>query len=1086
MKAIAKFFFLILNVHAITAFGGEYYFKSYTVKEGLPQSQVFSILQASSGYLWIGTGGGLASFDGHRFLSYSALQGLSNESIRCLFEDKKGNIWIGTYGGGLIKFDGRNFTEIKNQENLSNIVVRVVYEDSKGNIFYGTDGYGLFKISGNEGVRVPVSDNNKELRVWSILENQQGELLVGTIGNGLYIKRKENIEKFESNLFREIRIIKRFKNGNIYAGTDQGLFSIQNNIIEPVIIQGEANPGLITGIVEDTDNKYWIAGSKIGLCLLANNKVYFPNLPADIETSSIINLEMDREGHLWIGTNGKGLIKAEEIMFNWHNRQSGLSNPNIWTIIQDDSKRKYFGTNGAGVYYQDGKEIKPINQSDGLINGRIWCSAKDQEGALWFGTDLGIAIIKNTRVIKNITTKDGLPGNAILSILHEPDGGSWIGTFGNGAIHLKNGKRQIYSVGNGLANNNVWAIFRDSKNALWFCTDGGLSCLENDAIKNYSTRDGLSNNIVLSITEDKSGIIWLATYGGGINALSREGGKVNFSVIRSRDGLSHDQVLSLIIDSGFLWAGTYKGLNRLTLQDYHHSKEINIKVFGVNQGFLGLECNLNSVFCDSQNDLWFGTTDGVMQFNPKSEMISNSTETKTYILKKKLDYTDSILEDNCVLNYNQNNLAFEFIGISFGNSDNVKYTYRLDGFDNTWSEPSATNRAFYSNLPHGKYIFRVKSSNEQGLWNKNSSDFSFTVEPPFWKTWWFIFIEIGVCAGSIISFYYYRTRRLRYQKRFLEKRVLERTKELEIKNHEIESQKLILFEKNKEITDSIIYAKRIQEAILKEEEHVSMHLPPHFILFRPRDIVSGDFYWGFEKMNHLYLAAADCTGHGVPGAFMSMLGISFLNEIMQTDELLSPAQVLDQLRSKILKEFGKSGRKSKSEIDGNFGSIIKDGMDVALIRIGLKPVSESNQSFYNLEFAGANNPLWIYKSKSKEGSSFSSENPEFLIVKPDKQPVGYYPNPFPFVNQKLRLESSDTIYIFTDGYADQFGGPKGKKFKYSQLKEYLHQIQGEDLEIQKALLNSKFDEWRSGYSSGKNVIEMEQVDDVCVIGLRLP
>lgn len=264
-------------------------------------------------------------------------------------------------------------------------------------------------------------------------------------------------------------------------------------------------------------------------------------------------------------------------------------------------------------------------------------------------------------------------------------------------------------------------------------------------------------------------------------------------------------------------------------------------------------------------------------------------------------------------------------------------------------------------------------------------------------------------------------------------------------------QKEVIEEKNKEILDSIYYAKRIQEALLKEEDHVSSHLPEHFILFRPKDIVSGDFYWAFEKHGHWYLAVADCTGHGVPGAFMSMLGIAFLNEITASDKLLAPSEILDQLRSKIVKELRQRGQSGET----------RDGMDISLLRMDLQS--------RKVMWAGANNPLWIFR-KNESGNFVISE------IKGDKQPIGYHPLFTAFTDHEIELNEGDHIYLFSDGFADQFGGVKGKKFKYRQLQENIATVITSPLPVQKEKLQQSFDDWKGTYA---------QVDDVCMVGVRV-
>lgn len=308
---------------------------------------------------------------------------------------------------------------------------------------------------------------------------------------------------------------------------------------------------------------------------------------------------------------------------------------------------------------------------------------------------------------------------------------------------------------------------------------------------------------------------------------------------------------------------------------------------------------------------------------------------------------------------------------------------------------------------------------------------------------------ILMLLGVFSVFIYNRFRVTHKQKEIIEK---QKTEVDEAYLH-LGKKNRIIEEKNKDITDSINYAKRIQDALLKEEEHVTAHFPPHFILFKPKDIVSGDFYWGMEKHGHWYLCIADCTGHGVPGAFMSMLGIAFLNEINAEEKLLTPAEILDKLSDKIVKELKQTQEKTEN----------KDGMDISMMRLNLQTKE--------LEWAGANNPLWIVRNQ-KNGEQAS----QLIEYAADKQPIGYTYNPKPFTNNVIPIQSGDTVYLFSDGYADQFGGPKEKKFKYKQLQEVLLGLSNQPVANQKEILNKTFEQWRGN---------IDQVDDVAMIGIRM-
>lgn len=298
-------------------------------------------------------------------------------------------------------------------------------------------------------------------------------------------------------------------------------------------------------------------------------------------------------------------------------------------------------------------------------------------------------------------------------------------------------------------------------------------------------------------------------------------------------------------------------------------------------------------------------------------------------------------------------------------------------------------------------------------------------------------------------------------------------------NLEIDFQRMELKEKNKDITDSINYAQRIQKALMASNNLLNNNLPEYFVLYKPKDIVSGDFYWAEKTNSSFLLAACDCTGHGVPGAFMSLLNITKLNEIAHEKKMVRPDLILNQLRQDIIKVLNPEGTEES-----------KDGMDAVLC----------NFDFGNLklEFACANNPLWIVKkaspslterAKSITGSNnenvaqnntdplINHDGPVLIEYKPDKMPVGMYSGQkTDFTLQSIDLQKGDNVYLLTDGYADQFGGPKGKKFKYAQLKELLLSIHRLPMKEQQIVLQKKLESWKGN---------LEQVDDILIIGVRV-
>jgi serine phosphatase RsbU (regulator of sigma subunit) len=283
--------------------------------------------------------------------------------------------------------------------------------------------------------------------------------------------------------------------------------------------------------------------------------------------------------------------------------------------------------------------------------------------------------------------------------------------------------------------------------------------------------------------------------------------------------------------------------------------------------------------------------------------------------------------------------------------------------------------------------------------------------------------------------------------RILEQKVIERTAEVVRQNEEINHQREKLEELYKDVTDSIRYAKRLQDSILPTEHYIEKSIPQSFVLFKPKDIVSGDFYWFSETEDKILFSAVDCTGHGVPGAFMSLIGANALNQIVQS-KIDQPSIILDELNRLSSEALNKSDEGRDK---------VRDGMDLALCSI--------NRDFTKLEYAGANNPLYIVRGE------------EIQDIKADKFAIASFEHgEMNYTNHEIDLQKGDVIYLFSDGYADQFGGVKGKKFMYKQFRDLLLSIKDESMAKQKEILNDKIEQWKGSF---------EQVDDILVIGIRI-
>jgi serine phosphatase RsbU (regulator of sigma subunit) len=405
----------------------------------------------------------------------------------------------------------------------------------------------------------------------------------------------------------------------------------------------------------------------------------------------------------------------------------------------------------------------------------------------------------------------------------------------------------------------------------------------------------------------------------------------------------------------------------------------------------------------------------------------------------------------------------KLISIKFGliSPEPALYRYKLTGYGNSWSKWSSKTEVSYFALPPDKYLFEFQCKT-----NKNNiivKQFKFELVKSGNSSFSTIIFTTIVCTLIFSIYYSLKTGALKRNKKLLEKTVQERTAEIVLQKDEISLQKHIVEVKHREISDSINYAKRIQSALLTSQEYWDAISPENFVIWRPKDVVSGDFHWAYQLTignKHLMTnqeiavwCAADCTGHGVPGAFMSMLGMSFLNEIVIENVNLKPADILNKLRRKIISALEHGGT-------GNIEQ--KDGMDVALC------VWHKNTNM--LEYAGANNPVWIMRPVKDTRAH------EIIELKANRMPVGYHYDAKDFTEQKFQLKQGDAIYVFTDGFVDQFGGPDGKKYKTKKFKEMLMSIQHLSMKDQALMINKEFNDWR-----GNN----EQIDDLCLVGMKV-
>jgi serine phosphatase RsbU (regulator of sigma subunit) len=381
-----------------------------------------------------------------------------------------------------------------------------------------------------------------------------------------------------------------------------------------------------------------------------------------------------------------------------------------------------------------------------------------------------------------------------------------------------------------------------------------------------------------------------------------------------------------------------------------------------------------------------------------------------------------------------------FTGIDFSEPEKVYYSTYLENFDDDWTAPSPDREAVYS-LSDGKYRFNLVSVNEDGITQENPLAFEINIKKPVWRTWWFILSLFGLSAGVVALIIREREKAHLKLQEYLESELAARTQVVMKQKTELEAQNL-------EITDSINYARRMQASILPDLKRLKEHFTDAFVLFYPRDIVSGDFYW-FDQLDedHFILVCADSTGHGVPGAFMSMIGSTLLQDIVTRQRITKPSEILSMLDKQIF-----------STLNQNLElGVSNDGMDIVVCEFTMK-----NR---HVRFASAMRPVLIVIG----GESY--------YIKGNRASVGgqMVAEKY-FDDQEYYLNEGDSIYLFTDGLPDQFGGPEGKKMKIARLKSLIEEISPLEIKDQEETLTKFLMEWKGDY---------EQVDDILFMGVKV-
>ncbi|MCI4667427.1 MAG: histidine kinase [Bacteroidia bacterium] len=764
----------------------------YSVEDGLAQSQVYAMLEDPRGFLWLGTqGGGISKFDGLKFTSYNTRDGLLSNYIFSLHYGKQDVLWIGT-NVGLSRFDGIRFQSFM-AEGQEPLEIRSIIEPEDGQILLGTN-KGVWKLEGDE--LQPLNQRLARLDVHVLKQGNNQNLWVGHKGGLMYLSESDTFAYGTAHGIPGSGIcdVQEDSMGNLYlASLGDGLFTRKGNRFEQVYLPELPEKMLIWDLFQDKKGRLWLGTLKYGAISvnLIDSSLFFINDQKGLLKNHVHSILEDEWGTIWMGSSGGGLTSFAGQEFVHFGRNSELDGQSVYALTIDQDSNLWFSMGNKGLGLWNGKNFFLYDEIKGYRNLTIRTLFTDRQGYVWAGTDgEGIFVIRDSTV-DHIDRDMGLSTPWVRDMVQDKDGYIWVATTGGVArityyqTDPKQWKYAIreFTIEDGLPSNRVNCLYKDLEDRIWYGLDGqGIGFIEKDSlVRRVPLEESRARKIVRCMREDTQGHLWVGT-GGGVSRLSIYEPLGAPDWVHYSDKLTSTNIYLLAInEKNEIWIGSEQGLDQAKLDDKLYI--IDVRHYGIADGFLGVETCRNAVIKDYEGNYWFGTISGLTRYNPKRD-VKNVIPPKLSIKGIDLFYSPmhqtkfanwmgpwNSVKPGLSMPHKSNHLSFEFIGINYPNPEQVTYQWMLQNLEEDWSPASSKQDATYSNIPPGSYVFRVRAANEEGLWSA-PIEIPFSVRPPYWSEWWFQLGAILVIALLIFVFIRLRINRVQRQARIEKERLI--------------------------------------------------------------------------------------------------------------------------------------------------------------------------------------------------------------------------------------------------------------------------------------------------------------------------